>query len=93
MMYAIIGNKSLIIIEFGEEQTELTEVILRLTGHGIDSALMAQVDKQVEFVAHAGEFTGYCYHVSDWPLSLVATGHDAVTKCRGTFVKTPYCGQ
>ena len=64
-MYAIIGNKSLIIIEFGEEQTELTEVILRLTSHGIESTLMAQAHKQVEFVAHAGEFTGYCHHVFD----------------------------
>ena len=34
-----------------------------------------------------------CHHVFWLVLSLVATWHDAVTKCWGTFAKTHYCGQ
>ena len=36
--------------------------------------------------------TWKCHHVFWLALSLVATWHDAVTKCWGTFVKTPCYG-
>jgi hypothetical protein len=53
-MYAIIIIKGLIVIEFSEETSELTEVKLSLCCHRFESVDVAEPYELVEVVAEAG---------------------------------------
>ena len=77
----------------------MTEVILHFTGHGIKSALMAEAQKLVEVIAHAGEIpdeshfgitepwnnVGIERHRADIFADIFHTGSPDIGKQEGVF--------